>query len=224
MKKFSAWILFICGINLCLAGTAKAALMAIWDFGPNQAGYTTDVTNEDVDGIPTFTMTGGIIDPDGADGTSYTDTDGVFHNDGQSAEYNNCNSNSQWIITINTTGWEDISIRWDYWSENDVPGDDLGPPRFDFDYNIGGQWHDIVNNQFMIRDTGWHIYSKDLSLFPIENLSLVQLRINDLSGGDESGGNYRIDNIEITGNVVPEPMTISLLAVGLIFSRRRKIK
>jgi hypothetical protein len=42
-------------------------------------------------------------------------------------------------MQINTTGWEDISIRWDYKSDNE--GDAKGPTQFDFSYKVGeGNW------------------------------------------------------------------------------------
>jgi hypothetical protein len=102
-------------------------------------------------------------------------------------------------VTINTINWQDMVIRWDYSSENDPC--DLGPESFDFEYSVGGGGYlFIVNNQPITRDSAWHEFSYDLSLLPvIENEPIVQFRIREMQVGSESGGFFKIDNIELAG-------------------------
>lgn len=207
-----------------LSGPVNADLMAIWDFGPNQAGYTQDVTAENVVGTPELSLSGGDYDTDGKDGVVYTDAAGTWHSVGQAGAWGNVTADSQWIMMINTTGWEDMTIRWDYRSENTV-GDlgDLGPESFDFDYRVGGSvdWTEILNNQSITRDYNWHEFSYDLSaISAIENQPLVQFRVDDLNQGDESGGNFMFDNLELTG--VPEPCSVALLGIGALMALTRK--
>ena len=233
MKKFPAWILFVCGINLCLAGAVKAAVMAIWDFGPDGAGYTENVSTEYVNGIPTLSVAGGEKDINGKDGVGYVDSDGTSHSGGQAAAWDDAsvaapNPDASWTMTIDTTGWQNISIRWDYLSENDVPGDDLGPAIFDFSYRVGssGSWIKELPNELMIRDELWHEFVFNFALngiSAIEDKSFVQFMVDDLEH-DETGGKFRFDNLEVTGNAVPEPATVSLLVLGFLIVRRRKTK
>jgi hypothetical protein len=233
MKKFPAWVLLACIINLYLVGTANSAVMAIWNFGPDGAGYTENVFAEYVNGIPTLSVIGGDKDTNGKDGVSYVDSNGTSHSDGQAAAWNDASvpapdPDASWTMTIDTTGWQDISIRWDYLSENDAAGGDLGPASFDFSYRIGssGTWIKELPNEQMIRDDLWHEFSFDFALngiTAIEDQSFVQFMVDDLEN-DETGGKFRFDNLEVTGNAIPEPATISLLALGFLINRRRKIK
>jgi hypothetical protein len=190
----------LCSVGFWLTGTVKADLMAIWDFGPDAASYTVDPTTEYVIGTPMLVLFGGELDVNGKEGIDYTDAEGTYHPVGRAGAWDNVTADSQWSVTINTTNWQDMVIRWDYNSEN-TP-DDLGPESFDFDYRVGGvgAWLPILSNQPMIRDAAWHEFSYDLSLLPvIENQPIVEFRIRDLNRGTESGGFFKIDNIELAG-------------------------
>ena len=198
----------LCGVSLWLTGTVKADLMAIWDFGPDASSYTVDPTTEYVIGTPTLVLFGGELDTNGKAGVEYTDAEGTYHPEGRAGAWDNVTDESYWRLTVNTTNWHDLWIRWDYNSENTI--DDLGPESSDFEYRVGGTggWTWILNNHPMIRDAAWHEFSYDLSLLPvIENESIVQFRIRDLNQGTESGGFFKIDNLELTGTT---SCTISL--------------
>ena len=185
--------------------------MAIWDFGPDVAGYIENVTAENVTGTPTLNLSGGEKDINGKEGIDYIDAEATYRPAGRAGAWDNVTADSQWILRINTTNWQDLSIRWDYNSEYDVPGDDLGPPSFDFDYRVGGTggWIGILSNQPMTRDNAWHEFSYNLSLITaIENQPIVEFRVRDLNRGDESGGNFKIDNLQLTGTTFS---TMSLL-------------
>jgi hypothetical protein len=179
---------------------ARADLMAIWNFGPDTVGYTSDPTTEYVIGSPMLVLFGGELDANGKEGIDYTDAEGTYHPAGRGGAWDNVTADSEWSITINTTNWQDMVIRWDYNSENDPC--DQGPESFDFDYRVGGAgaWIGILSNHPMIRDAGWHEFSYDLGLLTaIENKSIVQFRIRDLNRGTESGGFFKLDNIELAG-------------------------
>ena len=51
---------------------------------------------------------------------------------------------------------------------------------------------------------------------PEQNLIRIMV-----SGASSTNGNNRFDNILVTGDVVPEPATVCLLALGGVFLRRR---
>lgn len=201
-----------------LSSPANADLMAIWDFGPNAAGYTEVVTAENVIGTPILSLSGGDIDTNGKDGRAYTDAAGTPHIAGQGAAWDDVRvtgPDAEWIMTVNTTGWEDMAIRWDYKSEQ--------APSFDLDYRIdGGTWINILNNQSVTADWSWHPFSRDLSaISAIENRTTVQFRVYDFDRDTVAGnGRYVFDNLELTG--VPEPCSVALLGIGALVALTRK--
>jgi hypothetical protein len=201
---------------LALGSAANASLMTVWDFGPNKDNYTLIPQHEYVSGVPTLAAGNADYDTDGGNGTAFTDAAGNSHAAGQALHWSDVSksgdNDAYIIITIDTTGWQDMSIRWDYKSDNS--GDKTGPVSFDLDYQVGnGGWINIVDNYAITRDEAWHEFSYDLSsLTAINNQSSVQFRINDLDENDLSG-DYWQDNTQLTG-AVPEPLTAVLLALG----------
>jgi hypothetical protein len=212
---------------LALGSVANANLMAVWSFGPNSTNYTLVPQYEYVSGAPTLAAGNADYDADGGNGVAFTDAAGNSHIAGQALHWNDVSksgdNDAYIIITIDTTGWQDMSIRWDYKSDN--TGDKTGPVSFDMDYAVGsGDWVNIVNNQAITRDDAWHEFSYDLSsLTAIDNQSSVQFRINDLDENDLSG-DYWQDNIQLTGTVVPEPLSAVLLALGGVALLRKRPK
>jgi hypothetical protein len=193
-----------------------AALMAIWDFGPSSAYYTENVTAENVIGVPTLSIFGGEKDINGKNGVAYVDAAGVHHDAGQAGAWDDVKvsgPDAEWILTINTTGWADISIRWDYRSEQ--------TPSFDLHYRVGGAtvWSDVLADWPIIADDAWHSFSCDMSyLSAIENQPIVEFRVEDM----ELAGNGRFifDNLELTG--VPEPGTVLLFGLGGVALLRKR--
>jgi len=206
-----------------LSGPANADLMAIWDFGPNAGDYTLQPQDWYVDEEPTLIASGADYDTDGGNGVAYTDAAGNPHIAGQCVHWNDVSgtaSDAEWIMTVNTTGWEDMRISWDYLSDN--TGNNWGPTSFDFAYRVGlaGSWVRIFNNRAITRDDNWHVFSYDLSsITAIEGQSYVQFRAYDLNRADDDG-DYKFDNLEMTG--VPEPCSIALLGIGALMALTRK--
>jgi hypothetical protein len=200
---------------LALGSVANASLMAVWDFGPNKDNYTLVPQYEYAEGIPVMTAGGGDYDTDGGNGIDFIDAAGNSHAAGQALHWNDVSKssdNAYIIIAIDTTGWQDMAIRWDYMSDNTGK---KGPVSFDMDYKVGsGDWINIVNNYAITRDDAWHQLSYDLSsLTAINNQSSVQFRVSDFDHGDSSG-DYWQDNVQLTGTAVPEPFSAVLLALG----------
>ena len=198
-----------------LSNQVKAtALMAIWNFGEDRDHYTLGPIYEYVIGTPGLSASGAEYDADGKNGVSFMVEAGNFHPSGQAVGWDDvsgADSDAEWIMIINTTGWQDMKIRWDYLS--DATGGNQGPTSFDLDYRIGsGDWVEILPNELIIRDDAWHEFSYDLSSLPvIENQSSVSFRVNDLDQGDLNG-DYKFDNLQLTG--VPEPGSIIFLIFG----------
>jgi hypothetical protein len=211
---------------LTLGSAANADLMAVWDFGPNSTNYTLVSQYEYVSGVPTLAAGNADYDADGGNGVAFTDAAGNSHAAGQALHWNDVaksgGDDAYIIITIDTTGWQDMAIRWDYMSDN--TGTKKGPVRFDLDYAVGsGDWTNIVNNYAITRDDKWHEFSYDLSsLTAINNQSSVQFRINDIKEDAQKDGDYWQDNIQVTG--IPEPISVILFALGgatLLGKRKR---
>lgn len=206
-----------------LSGPANADLMAIWDFGLNKEGYTEDPDAWNVVDEPELSASGADYDTDGKDGLAYFDAAGGWHNAGQAVAWDDVSgtaSDAEWVMTINTTGWQDMTIRWDYLS--DATGGNQGPTTFDFAYRVGltGSWVRELNNEAITRDDNWHEFSYDLSaISAIEGQSYVQFRVYDLDRNDLNG-DYKFDNLEMTG--VPEPCSIALLGIGVLMALTRK--
>ncbi len=210
-------------LSIIIIPSANAAQqMAIWDFGPNALGYTTNPTAENLIGTPTLVLSGGTLDPDGKDGIAYTDLSGILHTAGQSAAWDELKltgNNAKCIVTIDTVDWQDISVRFDYkaW--------DSQTTSFDLDYRLSdtAAWTNILNNQTITADNAFHSFAYSLaSIDAIENQSFVQIRFNDLD--NKGKGKFAFDNYELTGTPIPEPITILMFGFGAaaLAGKRRK--
>jgi len=198
--------------------------MAIWDFGPNAAGYTTgpNAVNANLTGTPTLVLSGGTLDPSGKNGVAYTDVAGVSHIDGQAGGWNEIKvsgDNARWIVTIDTVGWTDLSVRFDYkaWSSK--------TNSFDLDYRLNDTdtWTNILNNTPIVGDSTFHSFAYSLAdTKAINNKPVVEFRFNDFD--NHGSGKLAFDNLELTGTQVPEPATIGLLGLGITAIVRRRGK
>ena len=216
-----AKIVFCVVVLLLQAGIARADLMAVWDFGDSSSYYTTAATSENVNGTPTLTLAGGELDDNGKDGVAFADAAGNSHVAGQAAAWEDVaisdGDDASWIVTIDTTGWQDLSFYFDYkaWESSTT--------TLDFDYSLDGgvTWISILDDTTITADKAYHSFSYDLSsITALNNQSSVMLRIDDL---DEYGnGKFAFDNLQITGTVVPEPLTLMFLAIGAAGIVRRK--
>ena len=204
-----AFFCIISMVSIVSGASGQVTTMAYWDFGPDTDGYTEQVLIDGIAGIPTLAIQYGDKDHNGKGGLGYIDQGGTPHFAGQAGAWNNVDSSSEIVITVNTTGWWGMTLRWDYLSENTVG--DLGPVSFDMDYRTSetGGWVELLDNEPLTRDTAWHEFTKYLhSSSAIENEPFVQFRIYDLSSQDESGGVFKVDNIELTGNPYASSITV----------------
>jgi hypothetical protein len=218
MKRVVIVMLFLGGISFNSAMGAQQ--MAIWDFGQSSAYYTETVTAENVVGTPTLLIDGGQKDVDGKNGVAYIDAAGISHIAGQTGAWDDVKVtglDAEWIVTIDTTGWSAISVRFDYkaW--------DPTTTTFDLDYRLSDavDFTEILGDQTIIADNAFHSFAYDFASY-VDNQSYVQFRFNDL---DQNGNDkFAFDNLEFTGTPIPEPATILLLGLGLAAVRRNHRK
>jgi hypothetical protein len=100
MRKAVIASIILAGISF---NPVMGAQMAIWDFGPNAAGYTSNPTTENVNGTPTLVLSGGTLDTGGKNGVDYTDIAGVTHIAGQAGAWDDVKvtgPDAEWDVTI----------------------------------------------------------------------------------------------------------------------------
>jgi hypothetical protein len=199
MKKLICAILILSVSSITSAD--GAVQMAIWDFGPNTQYFTTQPTTENVIGTPTLELFGGILDPNGKNGVDYTDIAGINHIAGQAAAWDEIyviGNSAMWIVTIDTVGWKDLGVRFDYKAWNSKT------TSFGIDYRLSDSepWINILNNALIIPDKTFHSFTYSLSgVTEINNQPVVELRF---SGFDKKGsGKLAFDNFELMGTPTP---------------------
>jgi hypothetical protein len=218
MKK--TMMVRFCVVVLCLISPAGfAKVLAIWDFGPSSAFYTTEPASYALSTKPALVMTGGDIDANGKNGADFIDADGIFHAAGQAAAWDDINksgsdNDAACTITLNTTGWQVQGLRWDYKSEKAI--------SFDIAYRLSqtATWSQLLDNQPITADDLFHAVTIDLSPFAaLSYQPFVQILIDDLVEGP-GNDKYTFDNLQFTG--VPEPASLSLLLLGTVMGLRRR--
>ena len=212
-------LLFVC-TTLSLTQSTLATVLAVWDFGDGKDTYTQAPAYYNTVDEPALALLGSDVDDNGKDGIAYVDAGGIAHAAGQAAAWDDINksgseNDAALIITLNTTGFTNLAIRWDYKSEL--------AEYFDFAYRTSadGEWTQIADNQPITPgwdDGDWYSVAIDMSGYAVLNdQSYVQLRIDDLVEGP-GNDRFAIDNIEITA--IPEPCTLLLLGIGGLLIRK----
>ncbi|MES2574714.1 MAG: choice-of-anchor D domain-containing protein [Bacteroidota bacterium] len=178
--------------------------MAFWNFGSSAGTYTNTVTSETVTGTPTLILTDGTIDTDGKEGVAYTDITGTSHVRGQAAGWTDIKSSGAGdaIFTINTTGFNDITLKLDY------KGTSVTSMDVEYSVDGGNNYTQYFNNTTLIANRldanyNWNTFRVDLSsVAAIENVSSVMFKLNDF---DQNGDNeFIFDNVEIIGVPIVE--------------------
>ena len=202
-KKQSVWAFGIVLVCLILSsGSVFGELMAFWNFGADTDSYTLEATKDNfLVTEPVLFVSGGDLDGNGKGGLAYTDSEGQFHAAGRAVAWDDIRINNgqdaEWVLAIDTRGWKDLKIRWDYRSEEAVD--------FDLQYrtSLTGEWVQFVTNKPLIADDLWNELSCDLSSAAVlNNQPTLEIR---LEGIENRGNNkYRFDNLELTGTPDPE--------------------
>lgn len=127
------------------------------------------------------------------------------------------NNSSTVLITVSTTGYEDIILSYA------TRGTATGFSTQAWEYSTNGTDFTAATTLTGRNVTAWSTQSVDLSsIAAADNASTLYLRLT-VSGATNTGGNNRIDNIQINGTVsVPEPAAVLLGSIGLIGLLRRR--
>lgn len=211
--------------------------LAIWHFnnGLEDIFQGTDI-HPDADrvvGLPKLEMFYQDIDANGSDGTDYTDVRGINHEspaDNDAIRWDDIRgsgTDGQLDISLDTRGYENLSLRFDYRYRNNLDGtqDDL---LFQYSAN-GGLTYSTFGALSYTDDDTWRSVSISLAGVPAidDNPGVIFRIILDpaASPADEVNKDVYYDNIEITGELVPSgPQDPELLVDQLLTTDRLALK
>lgn len=219
MSKLAISTLLIAFLSV---GAASAAVIADWTFetsipanaGPFAAELGDNAATSFASGFHVSTAT--VWSSPAGNGSPH------------SFSSNNWSINDWYQFTASTVGYTDITFGWDQTRSN------TGPMTFDLAWSLDGTNFNVLVNDFTVpanlNPPGfWNgtTYIPDYTSGPLaapaalNNQPIVYFRlINQVTPGG-SGGTYRVDNVVI-GGTVPEPATLTLLALGGLAVLRRR--
>lgn len=189
-------ILFTTLLGASFGFSFSQTQMAIWDFSTlsNASTSSINATTEVLNGTPSLQQYNQLIDDNGKGGTSYTDIASVSHSAGSAIAWDDIRgsgTDAALEITMNTTGFQNIFLRFDYKSESAT--------AFDLVYSIdnGSTFTLLLDDVTIISDgfTSFSSITNDLSSFSaIENQSNIIFKIYEMNitGNDK----FAFDNIE----------------------------
>lgn len=242
MKAFP---ILAAGVSLAaLSAPAHAAVLAFWDFndGFAEADLSPQIVHGSVIGAATLYQQRADTDGNGKGGNAFTDpANGIDVVAGQAMAWDDIaksgDNDAEFFLVFSTIGYKDIEVSFDLRGNDTTPiqsfdlkfslntlqdatnpGDVIGTIK-DF---AGGVSTEIVNNSPV---NGVGAYTRVVvnlaSQTDLNDKTYVALRFDDWQSGS-ANNDMRIDNVLITGNLIPEPSVAILGGAGLLGLLRRR--
>lgn len=209
--------------------------LAIWTFNEGLenifSGTEIYPDSDRVVGLPKLEMFHQEIDDNGSGGTDYTDVRGIFHEspvDNDAIRWDDIRgsgSDGRLDITLDTRGYGNIALRFDYRYRNNSDGtqDDL---LLQYSANGGLTYSTYATISYTDDDT-WRSKSFSFAgVSAIEDVPSVTFRIildPGAAGSDEVNKDVYYDNIEITGELIPSGSQDPELLVDSLLTTDRLI-
>lgn len=223
----ATWLTF--GVAMwTFQATAHAAVLANWTF------ETTPPTSAGPHAADAGILGGGASGSHASTATVYDNPSG--NGSVESFSSNNWAVGDYWQFRSSSTGYEDIMVQWDQTSSN------TGPRDFQLSWSTDGTTFTPLGAPYTVLPNAapnptWNpttasaIYTFGPFAAPaaLDNQASIFFRLTNIStvsangGTVASGGTDRIDNVFITGELIPEPASLGLLAAtGLALRRRQR--
>ena len=219
---------------LCAALPAQATVLAEWTYEVNTPA---DLSNSGVG--PAVAGEGGLFagssTMNGVHANAATDWSTPTGNGSVNGySVNTWEIGDYFQFSTTAAGYKDITIQWDQTSSN------TGPKDFELFWSTDGSTFNSLGSYVSLWNgasegfwgaTYRNGYTNNVAgPVDLNNAANVHFRMVLTSTSPANptstfgaGGTNRVDNITISGNVVPEPATLALLAAGgLMMIRRRK--
>jgi hypothetical protein len=217
------------GTVAAVCGAAEAAIVAAWTM-PNSVPPSTTGSNY---------MYGAADVGDATAGTSLTGFHAVAattwsspagNGSTNSLSSNNWSVGDYYQVSVSTANYINVSLSWDQTRSS------TGPSNFRVDVSTDGTTFNTLLASYSVIQAGASGTSSWSSTGGVQ--SAFTTTISNIAGADNrgtlvfrfvnlstvaSGGTNRIDNITVTGTLIPAPGAMALLGVaGLLGARRRR--
>ena len=220
MPRLPRIFCFLVLMSLSSVAAQALAVGAYWAFqteqdaGPTNAGYSTfgnfseavNVTNW-ANGTPSFAYSGSRRTPFDNYGSDYVAYDGSTWGRGKALGWNanaGSSTGNSFQVTLDTTGVEDISVRFEYRLNGVQSSAGLVTALSAFEYSVdGGGFISVPGVSLVLNNNGTYNneWSADLSTATaIENAGSITLRWTFPDLIQTSGKQIRVDNLELVGS------------------------
>ncbi len=220
MPRLPRIFCFLVLMSLSSVAAQALAVGAYWAFqteqdaGPTNAGYSTfgnfseavNVTNW-ANGTPSFAYSGSRRTPFDNYGSDYVAYDGSTWGRGKALGWNanaGSSAGNSFQVTLDTTGVEDISARFEYRLNGVQSSAGLVTALSAFEYSVdGGGFISVPGVSLVLNNNGTYNneWSADLSAATaIENAGSITLRWTFPDLIQTSGKQIRVDNLELVGS------------------------
>ena len=216
MKAFRT---FVVGglLTAALAASAQAETLANWTFETSVPSTAGPFAAE----AGTFAGTSQASGLHASGATVYSNP--VGNGSVESFSSNNWNTDDYYQFTTTTTGYQAITIAWQQTRSG------TGPATFDLEWSTDGTNFSVLTNNYNIDQVTWASgspiggsdFGPTAGPASLDNQATIWFRMTSDSGASAAAGTNRIDNVIISGTLIPEPTTLALLAVGGLLIRRR---